>query len=152
MSPKKCFHHKTIFTTNSECFHLKIRFQPSSTIFNPFHCFQPSFFISATICKRQDIQFLLNAKINILYLFFSFLIIVIWFWGNQYISALLDFLVVYYTGHPHSADLRYWDEDTISPSTLIFTVRKGSFRIYILFISPWCTQEVSYEMKLKWEC
>ena len=30
-----------------------------------------------------------------------------------------------YKGHPPSADLRYGDEDTISPSTLIFAARKG---------------------------
>ena len=28
-------------------------------------------------------------------------------------------------GHPLSADLRYGDEDAISPSTLIFAARKG---------------------------
>ena len=28
-------------------------------------------------------------------------------------------------GHPPSADLRYGDEDTISPSTLIFAARKS---------------------------
>ena len=28
-------------------------------------------------------------------------------------------------GHPPSADLRYGEEDSISPSTLIFATRKG---------------------------
>ena len=28
-------------------------------------------------------------------------------------------------GHPPSADLRYGEEDSISPSTLIFAARKG---------------------------
>ena len=46
-------------------------------------------------------------------------------------------------GHPPSADLRYGDEDTISPSTLISAARKGYLRIIHSLYSPWCTQENS---------
>ena len=39
-------------------------------------------------------------------------------------------------GPPPSADLRYEDEDTISPSTLICAVRKGLLGIYYFHIPP----------------
>ena len=50
---------------------------------------------------------------------------------------MLNFtLCQFQKGHPPSADLRYGDEDTISPSTLIFAARKGYIRIYTLYILP----------------
>ena len=39
-------------------------------------------------------------------------------------------------GRPPSADLRYEDEDIISPSTLIFAATKGYLGIYTLYIIP----------------
>ena len=39
-------------------------------------------------------------------------------------------------GRPPSADLRYWEKDNISPSTLIFATRKGYLGIYTLYIPP----------------
>ena len=39
-------------------------------------------------------------------------------------------------GHPPSADLRYGEKDSISPSTLIPAAIKGLLRIYTLFIPP----------------
>ena len=41
-----------------------------------------------------------------------------------------------FKGNPPSADLRYVEEDSISPSTLFFSAIKGSLRIYILYIPP----------------
>ena len=34
-------------------------------------------------------------------------------------------LLLYRKGHPPSVDLRYGEEDSISPSTLIFAASKG---------------------------
>ena len=37
-------------------------------------------------------------------------------------------------GHPPSADLRYGEEDSISPSTIVIAAIKGLLGIYTLFI------------------
>ena len=42
----------------------------------------------------------------------------------------------WHKGHRPSADLRYKDEDTISPSNLILAARKGSVGIFTLLIPP----------------
>ena len=39
-------------------------------------------------------------------------------------------------GHPPSADLRYEEKDSISPSTLIFAAIKSKLGIYTLHIHP----------------
>ena len=39
-------------------------------------------------------------------------------------------------GHPPSADLRYGEEDSISPSPLIFAAIKSKLRINTLHINP----------------
>ena len=39
-------------------------------------------------------------------------------------------------GHSSSADLRYDEEDRISPTTLIFAATKGLLRKYTLHIPP----------------
>ena len=52
-------------------------------------------------------------------------------------------------GHPLSAYLRYREKDRISPSTPIFASIMVFLGIYTLYIPPWCTQEVSSEMRGK---
>ena len=39
-------------------------------------------------------------------------------------------------GHPPSADLRYGEEDSISPSKLVLAAIKGYFGKYTLYIPP----------------
>ena len=51
-------------------------------------------------------------------------------------------------GHPSSVDLRYREEDSYSHSTVVLVANSG----YIFFRPPLSTQEISSEMKLKYEC
>ena len=53
-----------------------------------------------------------------------------------FIASLKKSSSKYLKGHPPSADLRYGDEDTISPSILIFAARKDYLGIYTLYILP----------------
>ena len=43
---------------------------------------------------------------------------------------------LYKNDHPPSADLRYGEEDSINPTTLIFDATKGLLGIYTLHIPP----------------
>ena len=52
------------------------------------------------------------------------------------LCQIISWSVALHKGHPPSTDLRYGDEETISPSTLIFAARKGYLRIHTLYILP----------------
>ena len=51
-------------------------------------------------------------------------------------------------GHTRSADLRYEEEDSVSPRRLFLCHKEPTHDIYSPY-PPLCTQEVSSEMKLK---
>ena len=62
-------------------------------------------------------------------------------------TAVTDLTV--YKDHPPSADLRYWEEDSNSSSTLIFAAKKIKCWMYTLRIHPDVPKKFSSEIKLK---
>ena len=89
-----------------------------------------------TIWVCSQFEFLSFSQFEF-FIFFSFSI-TIWVFKFRHhvsfwVSSQFEFLSFirmwvfefYHKGHPPSADLRYWEEDSISHSTLIFAAIKG---------------------------